>query len=1246
MAPSELANLWDKAVDHLSEDDQQQFDFSQEDKRAALESLLSTVETQKADNINAQLVIRRRQEKPIVLREILAKIVNYINKFKEVGDIITQYDPAHAALPWAAVRLVLQVAVSEQQVYISMIDGSEHVSDVIARYAWIETLYLHASSKMRTQLQDAILKLYIGVLGFLAQARRYYSKRTYQRVFKSLIQFDEQAIQKYQRKISDEEERVNQIARLIDAQYLREISKCMKGGFSSLLDRVGGISQQIAELQVGLSKQKPPSDVEREDLLKWIDATSSYVDFLAAKSARQSNTCDWILERNEFKQWLDQDSSSRAAKILWLYGKHGAGKTIISGRIAEYLLESQQRLFAYFFCSYGNKQKRQCISIVKAWVFQILKQDSTACSTALTIYKVRESNFANDSELWQIFKRITAQVKTCCFLVDGFDECEKDDPSHPKHFLVDAKTRFLTELNDAVTGTGAQIIIVSRPDYEIRDQLQDHSQNTGSRGVVWTNYEITLQDTSDDLMCFARAVMNLKIPNRDSGLQLALASDAAGKADGMFLWIRLLHPRLSRSKSPATLRKIITDTPSGLDQAYERDLMYIINLEDDERDRAVALLRWTLFAFHPVTIRQLAEALLVEFKDDDQSGDEGSVAKRESGPDCLDSDEEFDSEGTENDRADNYLPLAEAPDFGDDDSVANDFLKACGSLLELRGKENVAVEDRTVHFVHFSVQEYLLKAANVNFPTLNELRLSDRALSHEKLALVNLQYLLYDDFRQKKNSTVEQFNEKKARYALLEYAGAAWGWHANCCQPLPQTIIKLCNQLLDPHNHKWISYSEIVGGRANGSFARFMARFGDSYPSPLFYASLWGIVETMQFLMDERSEDVNHVGGLYGSPLKAASAHGHGEAVNLLLARGAEVDLNGGQFGTALQTAAAQGKLKVVEILIDHSSDINLKGGWWSETPLLAASQSASRKSAEAIVEQLLNAGANCNAADEKGATALHMFAANGTTSILKLLVKHQADVNHKDSQGCTPLLLAIQEGRQSAAEFLMQTGMDVNIQNNDGETALHLSAEMDHFNFARILLEHGADPNVQNENRETPLHVAAREGSLSVAKVLLDHGADHSIRNRSGESEDATALHLAVERGDSFLVDILLAHGAEANALDAKAQTPLHVVAHWGDKQTMQMMLNPNQKDDDSTEQEWSARQEVPVVQATLSIVSLLLKHGGDIESKDQDGQTPLVIVEARRGIHRNSTSSSTIVDSDQSEYEYDGSDQEFDTQ
>ena len=41
--------------------------------------------------------------------QYIDNIVKWLNKFKEVGDVAVQYDPGHAALPWALFRFILQV---------------------------------------------------------------------------------------------------------------------------------------------------------------------------------------------------------------------------------------------------------------------------------------------------------------------------------------------------------------------------------------------------------------------------------------------------------------------------------------------------------------------------------------------------------------------------------------------------------------------------------------------------------------------------------------------------------------------------------------------------------------------------------------------------------------------------------------------------------------------------------------------------------------------------------------------------------------------------------------------------------------------------------------------------------------------------------------------------------------------------------------------------------------------------------
>lgn len=106
-------NLWDKAVEALSESDKQQIDFSRFGKLAVLNDLLDVVEEKKRRCTEQSWKYQKKDGEVVTLRDSLEKVVRWVNKFKEVGDVAVQYDPSHAALPWAGVCLVLQVSHSE-----------------------------------------------------------------------------------------------------------------------------------------------------------------------------------------------------------------------------------------------------------------------------------------------------------------------------------------------------------------------------------------------------------------------------------------------------------------------------------------------------------------------------------------------------------------------------------------------------------------------------------------------------------------------------------------------------------------------------------------------------------------------------------------------------------------------------------------------------------------------------------------------------------------------------------------------------------------------------------------------------------------------------------------------------------------------------------------------------------------------------------------------------------------------------
>ena len=107
--PNSSEDLWKKAVDSLSDEDKQDVDFTGYNKLGILDDVLAAVEKGKRTCLEKRWKYRKEGH-DIIIRDKLEKVVTWVNKIKEVGDTVVQYDPGHAALPWAGVRLILQVS--------------------------------------------------------------------------------------------------------------------------------------------------------------------------------------------------------------------------------------------------------------------------------------------------------------------------------------------------------------------------------------------------------------------------------------------------------------------------------------------------------------------------------------------------------------------------------------------------------------------------------------------------------------------------------------------------------------------------------------------------------------------------------------------------------------------------------------------------------------------------------------------------------------------------------------------------------------------------------------------------------------------------------------------------------------------------------------------------------------------------------------------------------------------------------
>ena len=113
-------------------------------------------------------------------------------------------------------------------------------------------------------------------------------------------------------------------------------------------------------------------------------------------------------------------------------------------------------------------------------------------------------------------------------------------------------------------------------------------------------------------------MINTRLANKPSELKANLDSEAAEKSDGMFLWLHLLSREIDPGENSKGLRNIVSEMPAAINETYERDLEKVQNLKPAQKARAIAILRWILFALRPLTVRELAEAIAAT---DDESAE-------------------------------------------------------------------------------------------------------------------------------------------------------------------------------------------------------------------------------------------------------------------------------------------------------------------------------------------------------------------------------------------------------------------------------------------------------------------------------------------------------------------------------------------------------------------------------------------------------------------------------------------------
>ena len=277
--------------------------------------------------------------------------------------------------------------------------------------------------------------------------------------------------------------------------------------------------------------------------------------------------------------------------------------------------------------------------------------------------------------------------------------------------------------------------------------------------------------------------------------------------------------------------------------------------------------------------------------------------------------------------------------------------------------------------------------------------------------------------------------------------------------------------------------------------------------------------------------------------LWAAARTGDLQAIKRYIKEGGDVNaLDKGFQLSAMSWSALYGQTEVVQLLIEKGADVNIKSGDGA-TPL----HSAAFLGRVDVAKLLLENGADIKAHNNDGATPADVLSVDWETTafvgrLIGMDIEEEEIAVIKKGRNEIAKLFGVEDtfdgagtssaqnlskaaftGNLAVVKQALADGADPNIQDpQSGSTLLSIAALMGHTEIVALLLEHGVDVNAKSRDGGTALHSAAFLGRAETVKLLVKKGADISLRNSMGSTAiDGAKLDWTFTKGIIAMLQI-----------------------------------------------------------------------------------------------------------------------------